>query len=497
MLALLEPEVMSDYADRCSTARQRDGEWDRWLHNQGKTSVMAGDPSASAVAGMHAFGATNFDVKGAFDSLVTAATVPTANDLSDAGCAVNCNGQRPSLDRYMALGYVPNESCHCWGSAGETLEDAVADYALANLSHRLGDTDAYQTFLGRSENWKNVFNPDAAGIGYIQRRNSDGSWTSFSPTSSSGFAEGNSARYTWMIYHDVAGLAQAMGGRANAISRLDGFFHFSDGSWAITGAAPHVRPTSGGHPNAGCTSYFGAPKTGDGPPDRQHRLTSETDGIPGNDDLKRCRRESGRLGPVPADPQPSRAGAGHALFPHIEIHRGQRSDHRRTGDGDRRAAASASAGADHPDLGSESRNGGALVYTVDDAPNTDLGTGVADAPPGMGFFDRSAYLPPVEPDAVNTVTAGSSVPLKFSLAGDKGIEVLAAGSPSFQMTKCATGQPLTQPTAAVSSEPFYYNAADDVYVFAWKTNKSWAGTCARVDVSLVDGSSSSADFAFR
>jgi hypothetical protein len=111
---------------------------------------------------MYAFGARDFDVRGALNSLITAATVPTANDFSDAGCPVECVGQRPSLDRYMSLGYVPADDCHCWGGAAETLEDAAADFGLAELAKALGDTGSHQTFLARSGNWRNVFDPNAA-----------------------------------------------------------------------------------------------------------------------------------------------------------------------------------------------------------------------------------------------------------------------------------------------------------------------------------------------
>src|SRR3712207_4882767 len=154
--------MASDYAQSLfNYATQRDGEWDRWLLQHGKTSVMSGDPAAASVAAMYAFGARDFDVRGAFRSLVTAATVPTANDLSDAGCPVESVGQRPSLDRYMSLGYVPADNCHCWGGAAETLEDAAADFGLAELAEALGDTDNHRRFLARSGNWRNVFDPQA------------------------------------------------------------------------------------------------------------------------------------------------------------------------------------------------------------------------------------------------------------------------------------------------------------------------------------------------
>ena len=162
LLALLDPKMAGDYAQSLfNYANQRAGEWDRWLLQHGKTAVMSGDPSAAAVAGMYAFGARDFDVRGAFDSLVHAATVPTANDSSDAGCNVECVGQRPALDKYLALGYVPADDCHCWGGAAETLEDAAADYGIAELAKALGEKEQHAAFLDRSRNWRNVFDPAA------------------------------------------------------------------------------------------------------------------------------------------------------------------------------------------------------------------------------------------------------------------------------------------------------------------------------------------------
>ena len=101
---------------------------------------MEGDPSPAIEAGILAFGGTGYDVAGAASSLLTAATVPTANDVLNSGdttfgngCNIGCPGQRPALADYLKLGYVPANNCHCWGAAGETLEDAQADYSIAEL----------------------------------------------------------------------------------------------------------------------------------------------------------------------------------------------------------------------------------------------------------------------------------------------------------------------------------------------------------------------------
>ncbi len=66
----------------------------------------------------------------------------------------------------------------------------------------------------------------------------------FSPTSDVGFAQGTSATYTWMVQHDVSGLAAVLGGADQAVRRLDGFFHRPDGSWATGGDGFRYDPTN-------------------------------------------------------------------------------------------------------------------------------------------------------------------------------------------------------------------------------------------------------------
>jgi predicted alpha-1,2-mannosidase len=246
LLALLEPRVASDYAQSLlNLANQHGGVWDRWVHVNGPTHVMTGDPSAPALAGMYAMGAKDFDVRAAFDSLVRQATVPHPDGLSDKGCPGQCEGQRPNLAEYLRLGYAPQDTCHCWGGAAETLEDATADFALADWAGRLGRDDVRSALLPRASWWRNTFNPSAAGSGYQQAKNADGTWVwPFTPSSDVGFAQGSSATYTWMVQHDVSGLAAAMGGRDVAAARLDSFFHKTDGSWATGGDGLRYDPTN-------------------------------------------------------------------------------------------------------------------------------------------------------------------------------------------------------------------------------------------------------------
>lgn len=327
LLALLDPAIAGDYAQSLvNFADQRGGEFDRWLHNNGKTSVMSGDPAAPAIAGMLAFGATNFDVQHAYSSLLRAATVPTADDLSDSGCPIQCTGERPSLDRYMRIHYVPSDNCHCWGAAAETLEDATADYAIVQLAKRMGDTATATTFGARAAYWKKVFDPS---VRYARARASNGTWQpNFTPSTEDGFVEGTSARYTWMVYHDVVGLAAAMGGTATAVTRLDSFFHDRNGNFDLTATDP-TRYDPGNEPDIQTPwlyDYLGRPyKTQE---TTQQILTSlwtnTTGGIPGNDDLGTMSSwyVFTAMGLYPQIPSRAELVLTAPLFPQVTIHRG-------------------------------------------------------------------------------------------------------------------------------------------------------------------------------
>jgi predicted alpha-1,2-mannosidase len=235
LLALLDPEIAGDFAQSLlNQANQNGGEWDRWTHNAGITHVMNGDPAAPAIADILAFGGKNFDARAAYKSLVQAATIPTAHDLSNEGCEVECIGQRPSLDQWLKLHYIP-VGANAWGPAADTLEDVTADFSISELARRMGDDATRKQFLERAQYWKNIFNPQATPEGgYIQNRNADGTWPKFDPASDDGFVEGSAAQYLWMVPFNEKGLFTMLGGMDKASQRLNAFFYNPDGSLAVT-----------------------------------------------------------------------------------------------------------------------------------------------------------------------------------------------------------------------------------------------------------------------
>jgi hypothetical protein len=118
---------------------------------------------------------------------------------------------------------------------------------------------------------------------------------------------------------------------------------------------------------------------------------------------------------------------------------------------------------------------------------------------GGGGFSFTGFFAPVDnPPVVNVAKAGSTVPLKFSLGGYHGLDVLAPGAPSSRQVTCEAGVPsdVVTETGSPGASGLSYDAEAGRYVYLWKTSKAWANTCRELVLTLADGSSHSATFRF-
>jgi hypothetical protein len=109
----------------------------------------------------------------------------------------------------------------------------------------------------------------------------------------------------------------------------------------------------------------------------------------------------------------------------------------------------------------------------------------------------AGFAAPVDGRALNAATAGNAIPVKFSLGGNRGLGILAAGSPRSQRIDCATNAPVGAAATAASTSGLTYDARSQQYSWVWKTDKAWAGTCRRLDLALADGATHSARFRFK
>jgi hypothetical protein len=115
-------------------------------------------------------------------------------------------------------------------------------------------------------------------------------------------------------------------------------------------------------------------------------------------------------------------------------------------------------------------------------------------------FAFGGFQQPVDGGVPNIVNAGRAVPVRFSLGGDRGLDIFAPGSPSaVRLTSC-DGLPAGDPielTVTAGSSSLAYDAGTDTYTYVWKTARAWADSCRRLELSFADGSVASALFDFR
>jgi hypothetical protein len=115
------------------------------------------------------------------------------------------------------------------------------------------------------------------------------------------------------------------------------------------------------------------------------------------------------------------------------------------------------------------------------------------------LYNFTGFFSPVNnPPVLNIVNAGRTVPVKFSLSGDKGLNIFAPNSPSSGPMPCDASMPASDLTDTnTNNSSLSYSAGSDQYTYHWKTESSWVGTCRQLVVTLNDGSSHVANFKFR
>jgi hypothetical protein len=102
-------------------------------------------------------------------------------------------------------------------------------------------------------------------------------------------------------------------------------------------------------------------------------------------------------------------------------------------------------------------------------------------------YDFSGFGSPAAPyPTAASAKAGSGIPLKFSLAGDQGLDVVSGAT----WTPCGGGD------SSPASGSLSYNRSSQRYTYQATTAKAWNGTCRDLALTLRDGTTHRARFTF-
>ena len=117
------------------------------------------------------------------------------------------------------------------------------------------------------------------------------------------------------------------------------------------------------------------------------------------------------------------------------------------------------------------------------------------------LYDFRGFLWPVRNrPAVNRARAGRIALVRFSLNGFHGRRVLAAGYPRVAEAECGSGaEPADGRPARLLGRrvAVRWSGRARVYFFAWRTRRSWAGSCRQLLLGLADGTVRRVDYRFK
>jgi predicted alpha-1,2-mannosidase len=305
-LAVIAPDESSDMMQALVTMSQQDpgGGLPRWQQANGNSGGMVGDGPLPAIASAYALGVRGFDTAAALRAMERNASDPMATSGGHA--------TREGLAGYLDHGYLA-------GDVSRTLEYNVADFALGQLAGALGDADKRKLYVTRARSWRMLYD---ATRGYLLPRDAMGAFpVMFSPTMSQGFTEGTAAQYLWMVPHDIAGLADLLGGREMAVQRLDTFFTALNAGVRSANAFVGNEPGQNG---PWAYDFLGAPGRTAAVLRRALRelFSNEPRGMPGNDDggATSAWMAFATLGLYPGVPGVGGVLVGSPLFPATTVH---------------------------------------------------------------------------------------------------------------------------------------------------------------------------------
>jgi len=217
LLTLFAPERIDGMITALLQNYQQGGWLPKWP-NPSYTNIMIGTHADSLIAESIRKGFKGFDYTLAYQALSKDANTPPDGDTTrrwlDREPGVPYEA-RAGLTYARELGYIPADKVS--ESASSTLEETYDDYAVAQVAGKLGKPEDYRDLMQRSRRYKNLFN---AQRGFMQARNSDGSWAN----PADGWTEGDQWVYLFAPLHDIPGVIDLLGGPGKFNSRLDEHF---------------------------------------------------------------------------------------------------------------------------------------------------------------------------------------------------------------------------------------------------------------------------------
>jgi hypothetical protein len=125
----------------------------------------------------------------------------------------------------------------------------------------------------------------------------------------------------------------------------------------------------------------------------------------------------------------------------------------------------------------------------------------APAPPSNRLTFKGFFRPVHNLPKVNRVKPGNAIPVRFVVEGigadnRRASDVLKAGSPTSVPVACGTTATEVSVDETLPLGTSRLWSRGNRFTYIWKTSSTWAGTCRKLVVTLIDGSTHEALFRF-
>ena len=210
---ILHPTMQGRYMQSLLDAKEQCGFFPAWSC-PGMSGIMIGNHAISLLTDAWAKGIRNFDPEKALELYY--------HEITNVSFWRGSSG-REGYEYYFDRGYIPYEVSS--ESAAKTLEYAYDDWCAYHLAKMTGNKKYEKIYGDMIYHYKNLWDPETK---YMRGRKLDGDWVfeDFNPYRwGNPFTEGNSAQYSWSVFHDINGLIEMMGDEDEFNSRLDTFFN--------------------------------------------------------------------------------------------------------------------------------------------------------------------------------------------------------------------------------------------------------------------------------
>ena len=313
----IEPQRVNDMVQSFLAFFEQNGRLPVWNFYGSETDMMIGYHAVPVIVDAYLKGIGNFDPKKALTACVATANID----------------EYRGIGLYKKYGYVPYDVTDHYNSENwslsKTLEYAYDDYCIARMAEKLGERQIAAEFYKRSQNYKNVYNPQTS---FMQPRDNKGNFIQpFSPDDyTPHICESNGWQYFWSVQQDVDGLIGLVGGTERFAQKLDSMFTYNpsaDEDLPIFSTGMIGQYAHGNEPSHHVIYLFNAVgqpwKTQKYAAEVMHELYKNTPaGLCGNED---CGQMSAwyvfsAMGFYPVDPVSGRYEIGTPMYPEMKMH---------------------------------------------------------------------------------------------------------------------------------------------------------------------------------